>query len=277
MKHFVGSKGGAGVPQWLISLMPPHRVYVEAFLGRGVILKSKLPAELNIGIDCDAGVIADFERRRPQSIFRPGESDLTVVHGCAISSLQAFKVAPDWLVYADPPYLVRKCNRRYYRHDMVTPAVHDRLLSVLTSLQANVMISGYWSELYANRLASWRYSSFWTVNRRGQRVQEFVWMNFPEPARLHDCRFVGSNYTRRQGIKRKAERWRRKFLAMTAAERQYVLNSLLTVRAEVATTVKADYQDRTAENGSGRRAPQLDLAAQSDLAVLDEMAVADLK
>jgi len=240
MKHFAGSKGGAGVAQWLISLMPAHRVYCEPFLGRGVVMNTKAPAAVNIGIDYDAGVIADYARRRRQlELTRPagtGQPETAIVHGNSLALLQALKVESDWLLYCDPPYLLstRSCKRSYYHRELLTEKVHGILLSVLTRLPGMVMISGYWSELYAARLDGWRTSSFWTVNRRGRRVQEWVWMNYAAGGKLHDASFVGNGFTDRQRIRRKAGRWQRKFLAMPDHERQAVLDSLLTVPAAIA-------------------------------------------
>jgi hypothetical protein len=48
---YPGGKAGDGVYQRLINLMPPHRVYIEPFLGGGAIMRLKRPAELNIGVD----------------------------------------------------------------------------------------------------------------------------------------------------------------------------------------------------------------------------------
>jgi DNA adenine methylase len=234
MKHFVGSKGGAGIAQWLISLMPAHRVYCEPFLGRGVVMNTKSPAAVNIGIDYDAGVIADYVRRCRQTEATrracPVWTDLAetaIVHGNALAILPVLRVESDWLLYCDPPYLLstRSCKRSYYRHELLTEKEHGILLSVLTRLPGMVMISGYWSELYAARLDGWRTSSFWTVNRRGKRVQEWVWMNYAAGGKLHDSRFVGNGFTDRQRIRRKAGRWQRKFLAMHDHERQAVLDS----------------------------------------------------
>lgn len=48
---YPGGKGAPGVAHSIINLMPPHRIYVEPFLGSGAVLRQKRPAELNIGID----------------------------------------------------------------------------------------------------------------------------------------------------------------------------------------------------------------------------------
>lgn len=53
-----GGKGGSGVWQKIISMMPPHQIYVEPFLGGGTILQRKRPAAWNIGLDLDADAVA---------------------------------------------------------------------------------------------------------------------------------------------------------------------------------------------------------------------------
>lgn len=225
--RFVGSKGGAGIAQWIISAMPAHRIYIEAFLGKGVILKTKLRASRNIGIEADPKVISHYHRRSAQS-------DFEFLAGSALTVLPALKsiLTNDTLIYADPPYLgtVRiDRNRDYYRHELKTDAEHNALLDLLLSLPCMVMISGYQSQLYCRRLAAWRTDSKWTVTRGGTRVQEFLWMNFPEPIFYHDTRFMGSNFTNRQGLKRKVERWKKKFLAMRSGERFAILDALSSV------------------------------------------------
>lgn len=52
-KNYPGAKAGAGVFQTLINLMPPHRTYVELFLGSGQLFRRKQPAEINIGVEID--------------------------------------------------------------------------------------------------------------------------------------------------------------------------------------------------------------------------------
>lgn len=229
--NFVGSKGGAGVAQWIVSAMPAHTHYVEAFLGRGVVMDFKKPAaQLNMAIEIDPSTIADYQRRRAESGTPRGSH--TLILGDALTILPILDTSRDWLIYADPPYLgtARSCNRAYYRHELITEEAHERFLSVMASLDANVMISGYASQLYDGRLKGWRTSSFWTVNRRGKRVEEKMWMNFDPPQSLHDTRFVGNGFTDRQRVKRKVIRWTRKLEAMPAGERQAIMDALLSIR-----------------------------------------------
>jgi hypothetical protein len=81
---YPGGKGGAGVYQAIINLMPPHRVYVEPFLGGGSILKLKRPAIASIGVDSDEHVANDWRGQAP--------ARCTVIHGDGISFLRGY----DW-------------------------------------------------------------------------------------------------------------------------------------------------------------------------------------
>lgn len=55
---YPGGKAGDGVHQRIISLMPPHEVYIEPFLGGGAILRHKKPARRRIRVDRDAAALA---------------------------------------------------------------------------------------------------------------------------------------------------------------------------------------------------------------------------
>lgn len=62
------------------------------------------------------------------------------------------------LHYIDPPYLPETRSQgssRYYRHEMSIED-HEALLAAVRRLQGFVVISGYDSMLYNNRLAGWR-------------------------------------------------------------------------------------------------------------------------
>ena len=66
---------------------------------------------------------------------------------------------------------------------------------------------------------------------QGLGYQSLVTMNFP-PERLHWARYAGHNFTDRQRIKRKAERWGRRYAALPVPERFAVLGAMMAVEAE---------------------------------------------
>jgi len=229
--RFVGSKGGAGVWQRIISEMPPHDLYVEAFAGTGQVLLHKRPAQSSIAIDSDAAVCAGLKRslsaRNGDAAGVPG---VTIICGDAISWLEKHrgKFNAPTVVYCDPPYLfdVRACpGRRYYRHELGTEWMHVELLAILSRISSPVLISGYRSALYDGMLQHWRRVDYQTATRGG-RVTESLWCNFDAPAQLHDYRFLGTGFRERERIKRKKARWLTKLRRMTPVEAAAVLAAI---------------------------------------------------
>jgi len=212
--RFVGSKGGAGVWQRIISQMPPHELYVEPFVGRGWILLHKRPASSSIAVDVDA---AACETLRQLVSSEMPSAAVNVICGEAVRWLEAERMT--WtrcnyiVVYCDPPYLFSVRNdkgRQYYAHEFGTEEQHTDLLGCLSRLTTHgvhVLLSGYRSELYDQMLSAWRRLDYPVINRGGSRVTESLWCNFDPPAQLHDYRWLGKTFRERERIKRKKLRW----------------------------------------------------------------------
>lgn len=207
----------------IINQIPPHRVYVEAFMGSGVILKTKLPALVNIGIDLDPEMVGAV-----QSFMAtvPAGSALNVN---SLEWLADYDWQGDEFVYADPPYVLgsRRSQLPLYRYEM-SDEDHMRLLAILCELPCKVMLSGYPSELYDRLLVGWRCETVQIMGHAGLNT-ECLWMNYPQPVELHDYRFLGEDRTDRQRIKRKKDRWAAKLRNMPVLERQAILWALREV------------------------------------------------
>jgi hypothetical protein len=222
MSRYFGSKATSGLCQAIIALMPPHDTYIETHLGGGAIMKRKPPALHNIGIDIDPQPLAEFECDYP----------VQRVNGCAHRFLAEYDYQGAELIYSDPPYLLHtRTSGRKYRFDY-EEADHIELLTLLKSLPCHVILSGYPSALYDERLGEWRSLELQVMNQGGVRTEK-LWFNFI-PERVHWARYAGKNFTDRQRIKRKAERWGKNYRALPRAERLAVLAAMMAVEAEAA-------------------------------------------
>ena len=217
--NFPGGKGGTY--QKYINLMPPHEVYIESHLGGGAIMRYKRRANRNIGIEIDPEIIEIWTGRN--------EIDFELIHGNAISFLKSYPFTGKELVYCDPPYL-RETRKKYYplyKYEY-SLSEHIELVEVLKSLPCMVMISGYEAPLYIKSLKSWHTHSFQATTHHGMAT-EWIWMNYPNPAHLHDYRYLGDNFREREKIKLKLKRWTARFKSMHALERQALLSALQVV------------------------------------------------
>ena len=220
---YPGGKSGAGVYQRIINLIPPHRVYIEAFAGGGAILRHKRPAACSIAVDADARALTDLESL-VLSMY-----PCTFINGDAISFLREYAWRGDEFLYCDPPYLMStRRSGRLYQHEM-TDEQHRDLLSVILTIPAAVMISGYPSELYDRQLCGWSIDKYKARTRGGTMADERLWMNYRPPALLHDDQYLGRNFRERERIKRKRGRWTNRFRQLPIQERGAIFRDLAEV------------------------------------------------
>ena len=143
------------------------------------------------------------------------------LHMDALAWLDTAVLAPIDFVNADPPYLMhtRSYRRPLYNHEFSTIAEHTSLINRLRALNCMVMLHGYDSQLYRDMLSDWRILEIPTRNRAGAAVTEIVWMNYPEPNRLHDYAWLGDDYREREKLNKRKKRLIRKLRKMPRLER----------------------------------------------------------
>ena len=149
------------------------------------------------------------------------------IHNCAAETFIAeYNYSGHELIYSDPPYLhsTRSSNSRY-RYEY-SEQQHIELLALLKTRPCNVILSGYPSKLYEDLLPGWNTREFQVMTRGGVRTEK-LWFNF-EPGSRHWATFAGKNFTDRQRIKRKAERWAKNYRALPDDEKTAVLSAILS-------------------------------------------------
>lgn len=244
--NYPGGKGASGAYQQVINQIPPHRVYIEPFLGGGAVFRHKLPAASSLLVDLDPAVV-DAWRGRP---LPPGA---TVLQGDAMQILSSYSWVGDEFVYLDPPYhLETRTKQRIYRCEL-EHADHVRLLDLVASLPVPWALSGYRHPLYDDASSShgWRRIDFQAMTRRGPRT-ESLWMNYPAPARIAETTYAGSGYRERERIKRKALRWVAKLRAMPPVEQQAILAVLATIDGAAGARSLTVQSSESAPSGPGQ-------------------------
>jgi DNA adenine methylase len=90
---------------------------------------------------------------------------------------------PDALIYIDPPYVrsTRKSGALYV-HEM-TDEGQRRLLGLIASSNAKIIISGYDSEMYNEMLKGWSTDSTMSRTTSTEAAREKIWMNYEPPKR----------------------------------------------------------------------------------------------
>jgi len=123
----------------------------------------------------------DVPMRIRATITRLKDAEIDCVPALAL--IERYQV-PDMLWYVDPPYVLStRKGRKCYRHEM-TDSEHLTLLDALDTTPAMVVLSGYRSALYDDRLAHWRRVETQATSEKGGTRTECLWMNAALQRRL---------------------------------------------------------------------------------------------
>jgi len=219
---YPGGKNGSGVYQAIINLIPPHKIYIEPFLGAGAIMRNKRPAESSIAIDIDGNVINNFSD--------PTTPNLTLLQLDAILWLKNHNPRCGTFIYIDPPYLMetRSSKRKIYSNELTTQD-HIAILDIVLKMDCQIMISGYPNTIYDDALKGWHTATFNTTTRGGKYVKEKLWMNYEKPKKLHDYRYIGKTFRERERIKRKIERWTSRLLMLPDLEKNAIAAAIVNI------------------------------------------------
>lgn len=223
---YPGGKNGSGTYQQIINQIPKHDLYVELFAGSAAIYKNKLPAAHSILCDLDPSVIPYLKSISPAG---------TIVLNCDtvqgidifVTLLNALHTAgTSVFCYLDPPYpfKARKSQNQLYNFEMNNSG-HIALLNGVVLAVFPYAISTYDNELYSGYLVHHRKIQFNSTTRHGSAV-ETLYMNYPEPAELHDYRYIGNSFRKREAIQRSISNTANKINSWSSIEKNALLQLL---------------------------------------------------
>ena len=162
-----------------------RRTVIRAQCGFGSAGASKSTTGFRIDCYRQYGTAQQLWARYPEQLAAIGQrlAGVLIENRPAIDIMQAHD-SPQALHYVDPPYMhdtrVRGAQKgRYYRHELDDDQ-HAELLATLNSLQGMVVLSGYPSELYMERLEGWTMNSTSariSAGRGGDTRTECLWIN----------------------------------------------------------------------------------------------------
>uniref|UniRef100_UPI003AF9BF94 DNA methylase n=1 Tax=Thiolapillus sp. TaxID=2017437 RepID=UPI003AF9BF94 len=109
---------------------------------------------------------------------------------------------------------------------------HIELLELLKTLPCNVILSGYPSALYDERLTGWRTLELQVMNHAGVRTEK-LWFNFT-PDRVHWASWRGQEFHRPPAHQAPCRELGEELPGTTREERLAVLAAMMAVGAEDA-------------------------------------------
>lgn len=171
---------------------------------------------------------ADGHAWQPSPLTRSADCRYEFICADSVTALSWMNLDSRTLIYADPPYYkpARAVQRDIYANEY-TRDDHIRLLKCLRMLPCMVLISGYYSDLYADLLHDWHTTTFQTTDIGGNAKTEWLWANYKlPPTKLHDYGYAGDDFRERERIKKKKKRWARMLRDMPAHERGAVLEAI---------------------------------------------------
>lgn len=166
------------------SLELARRLCIRAQMGFGSAGATKGHTGFRIDTKREYGTAQHLWANYPAAVSAAGKrmTGVLIENRPAIDVMKAHD-APATLHFVDPPYMhetrVMTGSRRTYKHELSTTD-HIELLDTLLALEGFVVLSGYNSDTYHDKLVDWEVST--TKSRissgRGTAVrEEVVWIN----------------------------------------------------------------------------------------------------
>ncbi|MDO5345319.1 MAG: DNA adenine methylase [Lachnospiraceae bacterium] len=160
------------------SLYKAVNFYIRCQMGHGFRTNGEKVGWKNDVQGRERGYAAKDWTELPERIIVTAERFRGVQIECrpAVEVIERFNYK-NVLIYADPPYMLSSRHGKQYRCEM-DDAAHNELLDALLAHKGPVLISGYDSDLYNDRLQGWHREETICYSQTASRKREVLWMNF---------------------------------------------------------------------------------------------------
>lgn len=189
-----------------MTLIPPHRVYIEYPLSSGSLILHKPFAKNNIGVSPKKRSIEFVSSQiKKRGLYFDGSLENLKLK----EFVKNYEFWGGEFLYCNPESNISRADLR-------------GLLACLKNLPCEVLLSYPANPFIDQELSEW--------NSRNIPGQGKFWFNydFPGTKWLKSVGLAGKDYTDRQRIKRKAERWSKNFQSLQENERLVVLSALMS-------------------------------------------------
>ena len=244
-KNYFGGKEGNGVYQTIINHIRPHVNYLEWCLGGGAVYRYKRPSKYSYLNDLNENVYTEwknfFVNEEKMKVIIEGnyynkQTRITLTNVCVMKLLKQYVGFPDkTVIFLDLPYphFTRTSNTRY-KHEL-TNKQHEIILKQCLQIVkkyplTDILITCYKNKLYDKILAGWYTTEYDTITRAGKKRKECLYYNFKKPTELHDYRYLGNNFYKRQKMRQKINRYVKKLSALPEIERNAIMFNLNEIK-----------------------------------------------
>lgn len=119
----------------------------------------------------------------PEKIYQAAERlrGVQIDNRPAIELIERFNYE-NVLIYCDPPYMLKTRHGKQYRCEM-DDEEHGELLGILLNHKGPVLISGYDTKIYNDKLMGWNRYEKISYSQVCSRKKEVLWMNYEPPVR----------------------------------------------------------------------------------------------
>jgi DNA adenine methylase len=158
-----------------------RRLYIRAWQGWGGTKNQRVPSwRFQHSNNRGKSVVEDWTDTRALWAIAERLRGAFIEHDEALNVIQRYDQGHT-LFYLDPPYLAETRSGRWAKNGYrceVDRDYHVKLLDMLQEVEGMVVISGYPSRLYEERLGGWhRFSMRTTTTNTSNTVAEVIWVS----------------------------------------------------------------------------------------------------